>query len=87
VPIFSMLLLLGLAILASNTANADLQNEGEQQSQAGKTAARIVRPRLRRTTGRRAPQMRTKEKDRMRPILAEIFSCVACISNTNDESP
>jgi hypothetical protein len=28
-----------------------------------------------RTTGNRAPQMRMSEKERMSPILAEMFSC------------
>ena len=28
------------------------------------------------TIGNRAPQIKMSEKDKMRPILAEIFSCV-----------
>ena len=33
------------------------------------------------TTGTRAPQTRMSEKDRMRPILAEMFSCMRGVCN------
>jgi hypothetical protein len=35
------------------------------------------------TTGKRAPQMRMSEKERMRPILAEMFSCLATWAVSN----
>jgi hypothetical protein len=50
-----------------------IDKDGQYMSKFDAEHKRVVAPL---TTGKRPPQMRMREKERMRPILLEIFSCM-----------